>query len=470
MSEIKAYTDVILKELADRYRAEIQDEELEEKSTSEQTSSYEGDQDAWEAPILPVINLATIPVGEWDTLKVSKVSTFSDMKWDWREEGSPLYRDSTYHNWSVNLENGLPLLLEEHAPLIAFMRALLFYWMPQNAVFVRVKSFNSTAIAGYKLLILGRFLALHNIYIDQHENGKFKIVNSITPELFHSYYEKLSNVHDRIWFIQHVRHWRRLSQAGLLPPDFQLGYEVFDAEAVSKGYKEFDDSKTPFQPLKLETLSVLVPRCFDIIDNYGEDILFAYDLFWPVIRGTSKGATSRFDWHHALLQLEQRETSLWEMKQFIDPSMGMSHSARMKLRQEIRRHPGWKSSTYFHTGIRLKSATKEDVKSIAIELGINLKEFNRAIYYDLSKVRQAVVNMATTLRNACAVIIFLVTGMRRSELGNLESGCCRVSSDESGGYRLRFLVFKTSDQILKAMSRTFPSRVSHTQRFATWNA
>lgn len=123
MSEIKTYTDVILKELADRYRAEIQDEELEEKSTSERQDLYEDSPDDVEGSTLSVINLATIPVRDWGTLKVSKVSAFSDMKWDWREEGSPLYRDSTYHNWSVNLENKLPLSLEEHAPLMAFMRA-----------------------------------------------------------------------------------------------------------------------------------------------------------------------------------------------------------------------------------------------------------------------------------------------------------------------------------------------------------
>ena len=133
------------------------------------------------------------------------------------------------------------------------------------------------------------------------------------------------------------------------------------------------------------------------------------------------------------------------MEQFLDANHHMPARAAMKLRQEIMEHPGWVDSHYYRSKTTLYKTPLETVKHIALELGINLKKSNRAIHYDVVKVRIAVMNMATMLRNACAIIIFLVTGMRRSELANLEAGKYRQTADEPGGYRLRFLVFKSSE-------------------------
>src|SRR5437588_1613323 len=218
----------VLERLADQYRAELRDEELGEPDASyphEPPDQFLGETEP--AP-LPVVNLAAIPVHDWGDLRVSKLSKFADVKWDWRQEGSPIYKDNTFHNWNVKLEKDLPLLIDEHAPLVTLMRALLFYWTPQNAVFVNVRSFNSTAGAGDFLPTLGRFLASHGVYTDRHCVGNFKTTVDLTPEVFHAFYEGLSSVGEKTWFVRHVRHWTQLSQAKLLPPEFQLGYEVFD--------------------------------------------------------------------------------------------------------------------------------------------------------------------------------------------------------------------------------------------------
>jgi integrase len=443
MSVTQRLADAIIEGLADKYRIELRDEEVEEQLTVQPPVPLE--ENDIEASTLPVVNLASIPIHSWGQLKVSKLSTFADMRWDWRQEGSPIYKDATFHNWDVNLDTDLPLLIDEHAPLVTLMRALLFYWTPQNAVFVNVRSFNSTAGAGDVLVILGRFLASHGVYVDKHCVGEFKIVNELTPEMFRAYHDKLVSVGEKTWFVRHVRHWRQLSQAGLLPPEFQLGYEVFSKAAVAKAYKEFDEAKTPYQPISLETLSVMVSHCFTIIEDYADDILFAYELFWPVMHGASKKADPDFDWHTALLKLEQHETTLWSMEQFIDPDQHMPWRAAMKLRQEIMRHPGWTTSSFHRPPTALYRTPLETVKNIALGLGLDPKGSNRAIHYDVVKVRAAIMNMATMLRNACAIIILLVTGMRRSELANLEAGSHRQAPDEPGGYRLRFLVFKFSD-------------------------
>lgn len=292
------------------------------------------------------------------------------------------------------------------------------------------------------LRVLGRFLASHGTYVYRQCVGSFETAANLTPEAFHAYFEGLRSVDDKAWFMRHVRHWWQLSQAKLLPPEFQLGYEVFNRKEIAKVFNDYNDSKTPYQPISLETLSVMVSHCLTIIEDYAEEILFAYDLFWPALTGAGKKAGVEFDWHTALLQLEQRRSTLWNMEEFLDPHHHMPWRAAMELRQEITRHPGWKDSSFHRTSTALYRTPREIVKYIASEFGIDVKKSNRAILYDVKKVRIAVMNMATMLRDACAVIIFMVTGMRRSELANIEAGKYRQTPS---GHRLRFLVFKFSD-------------------------
>jgi integrase len=442
MSMTKQEARDSLEKLADRYQRQLQEERIEEEVVHEDQTPYSEEPDGPALTNLPVINLASIPVDAWGALRVSKVSTFSDIKWDWRQEGSPLYRDRTSLNWDMKLADDVPLISETHAPLVTLLRALLFYWTPQNALFVNVRSFNSTFIAGKSLSYLGHFLTTQGAYVDLHGNGKFKVANDIDPESFKSYCGMLTSASHKLWFVRHVRYWWQLSQSGLLPPQFQLGSVVFDSDALSSAYKEHDEAKTPYQPITLETLSSLIPRCFEVIENHAEDILFAYELIWPTML-EAKADSPVFDWDAALLKLEQHQTLTWNMGQLVDPNQRMSQTIAYELCREIRRHPAWKASPHYSQRA-LYGTPREKLKEIAFGLGIDLRKFNRAIYYDVSKVRNAISNMATTLRNACAVIILLVTGMRRSELANLEAGSYWKSHSESGGYRLRFLVFKTS--------------------------
>lgn len=120
----------VLEKLADQYRAELRDEELGDSDTSYPREPLDQFLDETGPAPLSVVNLAAIPVHNWGDLRVSKLSRFADVRWDWRQEGSPIYKDDTFHNWNVNLEKDLPLLVDEHAPLVTLMRALLFYWTP----------------------------------------------------------------------------------------------------------------------------------------------------------------------------------------------------------------------------------------------------------------------------------------------------------------------------------------------------
>lgn len=441
----KERATAVVEELAGRYRQELEEEEFK-PAPDEVDGNFRGDETAGEeASPFRVLNLATIPVREWGKLKVSSVSAFGDVTWDWGKEGSPLYRRATKFIWDVKLPDGSSLLEEEFTPLLNLSRALLFYWTPVNALFVNIKSFNSTAGAGTGLNPLCRFLTGHGLYQDRHGNGKFRTAFDISPQDFHEYYDKLTLMGERTFFVRHVKYWWQLSQSGLLPAEFQLPYRVFDAQMVTKAYKEFDEAKTPFLPIKLETLSILIPHCLDIIEKHAEDILFAYELFWPAIYGKVEGAAAKFDWPQALEQFEQRETSLWSLENFVDHKMRMPWRAAMELRQTIMRHPDWENSSYYRSPTSLYQTPLNTVKEIATAFGIDVSGGNKAIQYDVIRVRHEAMMLATSLRNACAVLIFLVTGMRRSELANLQVGNYWEIPGQPGNYRLRYLVFKTSE-------------------------
>jgi integrase len=214
---------------------------------------------------------------------------------------------------------------------------------------------------------------------------------------------------------------------------------------ITRAYKEFDEAKTPFLPIKLETLSTLISHCFEVIEKYAEDILFAYEIFWPVITGKIENAAAKFDWHHALEKFEQRQTSLWNMEQYVDPDMKMPWRVAMGLRQTIMRHPDWESSSYYRTPTNLYRTPIYIVREIASTLSIDVRGSNKAVQYDVTRVRREVMSMATNLRNACASIILLVTGMRRSELAKLKIGNYWEVPGPPGIYRLRYIVFKTSE-------------------------
>jgi len=444
MSITKRQAKAIFEELASQYKQELEEER--EPAPDELAFNYPSDEiDGGELSPIQVLNLAAIPVREWRDLKVSSVSTFGDVRWNWENEGSPIYRRTAKHTWDMKTGDGLSLLAEEYAPLLNLMRAILFYWTPQNALFVNIKSFNSTAGAGTGLNPLCRFLAGHGLYQDRQGNGNFKTANDIASQDFHKFYEKLTLMGERTFFVRHVKYWWQLSQSGLLPAEYQLGYMVFDAQMITKAYKEFDEAKTPFLPIKLETLSVLTTHCLDIIEKYSEDILFMYELLWRSITGRLETPGSKFDWELTLEQLEGRQTTLWRMEQFVDPNMRMTWRVAMELRQTIMRHPDWEASPYYRSRTRLYQTPLNVVKEIAASLDIDVSGGNKAVQYDVIRVRREAMTMATNLRNACTVIIFLVTGMRRSELANLRVGNYWEVPGQPGNYRLRYIVFKTSE-------------------------
>lgn len=416
------------------------------------TDSTHGDgapdeSDSGEKAVFGVINLAQIPIEEWGALKVSQVSSFRDLVWDWRQEGSPIYKDTTFFNWDLQLDEKTKLLVSENHPLVLLMRALLFYLLPQNAVTRNIRSYNTVVGRGKQLLLLARFLSAHGVYVDPNGDGTYRVANDLAPTHFQTFLETSARTaHERYGFVMLVAHWQELSRSGLLPTRFQLGYQVVDKTLVTKCVKEFEEAKTPYLPITLETVALMTARSIEVIEKYGDDILFFYGLVWPVIAGKEAIDSVNFDWNKCIDELKNRKTDLWKMEQFTDAGLPMSGRNVAVVVNVIQSHPDWRASKYFCSSSQLScKATRQEIKEIANDLGIVLPEVLSSIGYDLSAIRMFAMQIATMLRNAVAFVVFLVTGMRRSELVHIKSGDYWKKKNRQDEYRLRFMVFKTSD-------------------------
>ncbi len=418
--------------LSEKYKYEL--EEIDSFGTDNDGVDEENNQ----ANQFTAYNLAEIDIEKWDQLNVSNLSKFSDWSWDFREQGSPLYRDSTFVNWDILIPEASENI-DKYSMLLTLIRALLFYMLPTNSMIRNIRSFNSVVSISKQLQILSKFLIKMNIYCGVDGNGVAKIVNDLPQQHFKEHLDGISKSVDRYHFVSHVMHWRYLSEGGLLPPFFELSFDVFSKNDLKKETKGFDESKGQYLPIRVETLSTMLPFAIEVVEEFGEDIIALYNLMYPVVAGGYVLVDSSFDWHEALCSMENIKTKLWNMDDFIDKKKSMSSRIRNQLCREIISLGHWKGSAseIYHLPV-------EELVILAESYGIEFYEYNKAVYYDLTIIKNAVKNISSLLRNAVAFIIFLVTGMRRSEFSNLESDSfTKVKGKDE--YRLRVTVYKTSD-------------------------
>ena len=115
-------------------------------------------QDLDNTVLLSTINLSSLSESEKQNLKVSLISFFGSIVWDWRQEGSPVYRDKTFFNWDRPIAEGTSLNDTECVPLLRLLRHLLFYNLPQNDLFGNIRSFNSSVNIAKQILDIGKCL------------------------------------------------------------------------------------------------------------------------------------------------------------------------------------------------------------------------------------------------------------------------------------------------------------------------
>ena len=65
--------------------------------------------------------------------------------------------------------------------------------------------------------------------------------------------------------------------------------------------------------------------------------------------------------------------------------------------------------------------------------------------YDVIKINIKAMELVKELRNSCVAILFLVTGMRNSEMYLLEAGDCWPVKGSEDDFRIKIIVSKTSE-------------------------
>ena len=110
-----------------------------------------------------------------------------------------------------------------------------FYSLPQNACLQNIKSFNTSKVIIKQLQSLGEFLYKHRLFIDIQGNGSFTNTFYLRKEHFIDFINNdLKNSGVIYEFAKQVKHWEELSKNKLIPVDYRLNFEPFDAEMYLK--------------------------------------------------------------------------------------------------------------------------------------------------------------------------------------------------------------------------------------------
>lgn len=433
--------DLAIEHIAEKYKEELMAEEIDD-------GNPQVEKEKLGEVSVNFYSLSEIPFVKIQDFKVSKLSTFKDIIWDWRQEGSQIYKDDCFYSWDKEVSEGVSLLANENKYLCRLLKMIAFYSLPQNACLQNVKSFNTSKAILKQLQSLGKFLYKHRLFIDIQGNGSFTNTLYLRKEHFTDFIKNdLRDPRTIYDFAKQVKHWAELSKTKLIPVDYRLNFEPFDADMYSKLAKNAEDNKGEYMPISIDTLSELVPFCIDNIEKNSVEVLKLYSVLWPIIAGGNIAKSQSFEWSKAICDLLNMDLKIFDPQcyKFTDYSqVTMSRELNNKLRNAIKNHPDWHEQNPVYTSSVWKLKQSEVLK-IALELGIELESLDMAIVYDVSKIKMKAMQLVTELRNSCVVILFLVTGMRNSEMYLLEAGnCWRVNRSEND-FRIKITVPKTSE-------------------------
>ncbi|WP_338652952.1 tyrosine-type recombinase/integrase [Lysinibacillus sp. Y5S-8] len=433
--------DRVIEQIAEKYKLELIDEEINSGNTQVEEEKID-------EMSINFYSLSEIPFEKILDLKVSKLSFFKDIIWDWRQEGSLIYKDDCFFSWNKEISDGVSLLENENKYLCRLLKMIAFYSLPQNACLQNVRSFNTSKGILKQLQILGRFLYKQKIFVDIQGNGFFTNTLYLRKEHFIDFINNdLKNSGVIYDFAKQVKHWVGLSKNKLIPVEYRLNFEPFDNELYSKLAKNAEDDKGEYLPISIETLSELIPYCIDNIREKTVEVLKLYNVLWPNLAGGDVAKIQPFDWGEAISDLLEMDLKILDIQsyKFTDyTQITMSRELNNKLRDIVKNHPDWnKQNEIFTSNIRKLKIS--EVVSAALKLGIDLESIDVAIIYDVRKLKIKAMELVNGLRNSCVVILFLVTGMRNSEMYLLEEGNCWQIKGSEDDFRIKITVPKTSD-------------------------
>lgn len=428
--------------IVEKYKVALEEDEtvIDDNNEFQEVQAY--------IDINNVYSLSEISFAEMDQLKVSRISAFEDALWDWKQEGSPLYKDKCVCHWNKELLEGINLLDKENHHLCRLLKMIAFYSLPQNACLQNISSFNTSKTFSNRLAkYLGKFLYKNRIFVDVQGNGTFTNAIFLREEHFMDFLENdIDSTYSKNTFAIQVKNWRGLSQNKLIPVEYRLEFDPFSKEKYKSLSREVDENKVAFLPISLDTLSELVPYSIKLIEEYSEEILTIYETLLPIIAGGKFLKANPFEWDKAINDLLDMNLELWNLKifEFTDYSeVQFNDKQSAKIGKAIKNHPNWhKRNPLFDS--QPSQLSRPKLKKVISQLNINLREIDRLIMYDLTKLRNEALSLIVELRNACVTILFLVTGMRNSEMYLLEAGNCWHVNGSKDDYKIKITVSKTS--------------------------
>jgi integrase len=421
----------------------------EEADDWETGTAPDDDDDMVEPPVgpswTPAVFLGRLSASEMDLVSVSKVSIFGHNYWDFQEEGSPAYRGTARLNLARNFSDTLMSTDAAGEELLSLVKCLTFYNLPPNALFVRVRSFNTVPSAASSIFTIARLLCSRGILVDHNGNGAVLHADYLTQSDVQEWADTTENLSVKYQVLYQIVNWQKLSRGGYLPSHLSLSRELVSDEMlqeVQKKWQEYRDSCIGYLPVPLDDLGIVVPFCVEMVEKYAENILAVHEDITGM--GEEQIVKSEIpEGERIYLAIKGRPCpDLWPLQDFRTAAGSVCGAAKTELRRAVRKSPQQEGIA---DEIRnIQKLSNGELVALAEKAGVDLESFREgSVLYDLAAIRFHYQSLVVRLRTACELLILLVTGMRRVELAHLTAGAARkVSKDE---LRLKFLVFKTSE-------------------------
>jgi hypothetical protein len=340
-------------------------------------------------------SLAAIPIEEWGLISVSPVSLFKDHLWDFTA-----YPHICAKNARVNFDYtnllGINLTDSKYAHWLNISKALCFYSIPHFSSSTWIRSYASLASKRSKLLRILDIFNKENLYLGEASSPAYRTINNLSRETILATIESKDSFLIKWELAFTIQFWQKLSEMGLLPAQYSIYQRLIEKSDVSSYWGAYENSSNPFTPIPLDDFAEIINYCLTMVNDYGEDVIWLYQTFYPTMVGA------------------------------------FEHSSRMALRPT-----GFSSGS--REGVEAFRAYKPKLVNGKPWWPIEIKQ--RVAYSDEFIDYSKVASCIASLIDACCTLILATTGIRRSELSNLKTGC--VKRREEGAW-LTFTVFKTS--------------------------
>ena len=386
----------------------VSDQSVEEDAAEDlYISSKEGgladvfDDDDLNEEIPPVYVLKDVPPDQWNDIVLSKASKFGDARWDFTSFPH-VSKKQAIANFDYVNNIGVNIMDPPYKHWERICKILVFYSIPHFAASNLVRSYGSMSTRKSRFLRLLALFQVERLYIGEIGSAQFRTINDLSQSTVERFILGLPTPGLR-WEVSHaIQFWQKLSNGRLLPAEYSIFFNYVSRQEVARHRKEYDEMCSTYQPIALDDYANIVNHCIRSVEQYSDDVIWLYDTYYPTVvggfddpdraalkpRGLSSGSQAGVEAFRNYQPVQHEGQPWWPLKIIERES---PHTSKSKPW-------GFVSST-------------------------------------------SVLSLIVSLLDACCVTILASTGMRRSEVMGLRSGCVERDAE---GFWVRYTVFKTS--------------------------